>query len=260
MIEMVSSDGLISGPSKSFGTLMVPERSGARRLFFKHQMLFQAGEMCCVHVSAPSPVSTYFHCIEAKTNGTDLSPVTHAVNKLMLMLIRRKVAVRWCFYYYFLFVWQLINQAEIGCWKRFRKVLQQLAAPPARHTRPPSTALSTLPKVERINSLEPNLDETITLSARHCQHNTHPSTSPMSLFIWTDLHSERRIFICRWHFLPHPADESRGLILAITKDSMMAATTSRSATNNRNSDPSKTHVRAREQSLCIFSNTASLQR
>lgn len=102
MIEIVSSDGLISGPSKSFGTLMVPERSGAHRLFFKHQMLFQAGEMCCVHVSAPSPVSTYFHCIEAKTNCTDLSPVTHAVNKLMLMLIRRKVAVRWCFYYFFI--------------------------------------------------------------------------------------------------------------------------------------------------------------
>lgn len=73
---------------------MVPERSRAHRLFFKHQMLFQAGGMCGAHVSAPGSVSTYFSCTDAKTNCTDLYPVKYALKRLMLMLIKNEVAVR----------------------------------------------------------------------------------------------------------------------------------------------------------------------
>lgn len=52
---------------------MVPERCWVHGSF-KHQMPFQAGQMCCVHVSVSSLVSNFFHCTEAKTYCTGRFP------------------------------------------------------------------------------------------------------------------------------------------------------------------------------------------
>lgn len=84
-----------------------------------------------MHVCSPSSVSTYFHCTEANTNCTDLSPVIYALSKLTLMLTS---IAEWLWDGALVGFLQLINQAETRCWKRLLKSASAARCPSCQGT------------------------------------------------------------------------------------------------------------------------------